>query len=200
MKQIDINEITEQRTIPIELAKAHSKNGKNLYKPEYASIASQLVSAGFSYVDLGYAFQVSEKTIQNWKKTHPDFNAAIVEGKEGQQKRLVAKAMQGAGGYDYESSKRKIVRNNDGEIIKDEEVQFNNHQPINHNLLIWLLCNISRQLGDNDWQSKHTVELNEKRVTLKIDGSEEFKRISDFAGKYLENVKTVESKEINEKA
>jgi len=196
-EKLDIDNAVKKFSPNSVLAEQHQKDGGSLYKPDYVDIASRLISAGFSQADLAYAFCVNDKTIHRWRKSHPEFDAAIIEGKEGQKKRLVAKAMQGAGGYEYKTSKRVLTRNAEGRILKDEVREFVNHQPINHNLIIWLLCNISRQLGDGEWQSKHTIEVDQKNVTLKIDGAEEFKRITDFAGKYLENRKTVESKEIN---
>lgn len=199
--EIDLDNLTDERIIPSleeELINQPKTNADTKYKIEYADVASRLISAGFTQEHLGYTFQVNVRTIRRWMKAHPEFQAAIDEGKINQQKRLVAKSLQSAAGYDYETSKCKTVRNAAGEIIKKEEIVFHNHQPPNHNLLIWLLCNISRQLGDDNWMSKHTLEVDQKKVVLHLDGKEEFDRITDFAGKYLDNRKVIESTEVNE--
>jgi len=91
----------------------------------------------FTVNDLAYAFGVPASCIATWKKYIPAFSNACTDGKRLEKCRLVAKALMSAVGYDYKSSKTKIHRDAEGNVVKIEETKFNNHQPPNHNLLMF---------------------------------------------------------------
>lgn len=161
---------------------------KSLFKPEYIDVAERLVAAGFTEKDLAYTFNVSHGAVDSWKRNNPAFKAACEEGKRREKKRLVAKALLSAVGYDYETSKTKYHKDKAGEVLKSEVTEFKNHQPANHNLLMFLLCNIDHQLGDKEWFSKHKLEIDEtKNIKVTIDGKIASEQIQHLAGKILEN-------------
>jgi len=60
-----------------------NKGGGRLtkYKEEYAHIAYSLCLLGATDKDLAGALQVTEQTINNWKKEHKDFVLALKKGK-----------------------------------------------------------------------------------------------------------------------
>jgi len=180
-----------------------SQNREKRFKNEFIEIASRLVAAGFSETELAWVFRCAPTTIKTWKARYPQFEAACEDGKRVIKRKLVAVAIREAMGYSYESSKRKIIRGADGVIIKDEETVFTNKTPVNPNILIFLLCNLARQLGDNDWASKHTMEMADGGVSIKIEGKLEGERIATLAGKLLQEaqkpVKFVESQVIENK-
>lgn len=176
---------TQKLTNP-EFNKSYKKRrGGTKYSPLFDSIASRLVASGFTQDDLGWGLNVNPSTVTLWKKRHPSFKRAIEEGKVGQRKRLVAKSFTAAAGYRYQTSKTKTIYDKDGGIVKTEQTLFDNEQPPNHNLIMFVLTNISRQLGDDEWMTKRIVDVNEQRTIIKIDGKEEFDKISTFAGKYF---------------
>jgi hypothetical protein len=168
---------------------------------DFIQVASRLVAAGFSEDDVGYALGVKAGTIKTWKARYPQFKTACSEGKRMAKRHLVAQGLRAAAGYDYETQKIKKVYNSDGELVKTEELTFHNHQPPNHNLIMWMLCNIDRQLGDDEFKSKHTMEIkHDKSVSVQVGGSEA-QRILDFAGNLLEDKpKYVENKEVEKAA
>ncbi len=51
------------------------------YRPEYAGQARKLALLGFTDAQLADFFQVTEQTVNNWKKDHPDFFESICDGK-----------------------------------------------------------------------------------------------------------------------
>lgn len=173
---------------------------KSLFKPEYIEIAERLCGAGFSEEDLAYTFNVPFYALKGWKKSNPIFKEACTDGKRRVKKRLVAKALLSSIGYDYKSSKVRTIRDAEGIIQKTETTEFDNHQPANHNLLMFVLCNIDRQLGDKEWMSKHKLEIdNTKNINVTIDGNLATKQIAQLAGKLLGEApqrKQVESKEV----
>lgn len=57
--------------------------GRNsAYQPEYADQARKLCLLGFTDSELARFFEVTERTINNWKDQHPAFFHALREGKE----------------------------------------------------------------------------------------------------------------------
>ncbi len=61
---------------------AKGNKSKNKYKSEYAETARKLCAqCGYIEIQLAEWFDVTEKTINNWKLTHPDFAEALRVGK-----------------------------------------------------------------------------------------------------------------------
>jgi hypothetical protein len=61
---------------------AKGNRSKNKYKPEYAETARKLCAkSGFIDIQLAEWFEVTEKTINNWKLAHPEFAEALRVGK-----------------------------------------------------------------------------------------------------------------------
>ncbi len=55
---------------------------KSAYQTEYAEQARKLCLLGFTDVELGKFFDVTEQTINNWKSAYPAFFEAIKSGKD----------------------------------------------------------------------------------------------------------------------
>jgi len=163
------------------------KRRKKVYDPKYATLAGRLVAAGFEEKDLGYVFGCAKETIKSWKKRYPEFKDSCSEGKRREKKKLVAKALLSAVGYDYTTCKTRTIKDADGNVIKVEETKFDNHQAANDRLLVFLLCNIDNQLGDHEWVSKQKLEIEQnKNITLNITGKIASDQIKKLAGKLLE--------------
>ncbi len=60
---------------------AKRNKSKNKYKPEHAETARKLCAQGFIDIQLAEWFEVTEKTINNWKLAHPEFDQALRVGK-----------------------------------------------------------------------------------------------------------------------
>lgn len=181
----------KEKSIKIEDAKLeippHMGGKTKIYKREFSELAGRLVAAGFEEKDLGYVFGCAKETIKSWKKRYPEFKDSCSEGKRREKKKLVAKALLSAVGYDYTTCKTRTIKDADGNVTKVEETKFNNHQAANDRLLVFLLCNIDHQLGDSEWVSKQKLEIEQnKNVTLNITGEIASDQIRKLAGKLLE--------------
>jgi len=52
------------------------------FQPEFVARAQKLCLLGYTDAELAESFDVSETTINNWKRRYPEFLVAIKEGKE----------------------------------------------------------------------------------------------------------------------
>ena len=153
------------------------------YRPEYADIACRLKAAGFSDQDVAYTIGVSASTIAAWKRKHEGFKSACEDGKREQKKRIVARAMKQALGYNYTEKNIKRTYDKEGNVIRREESEFQKENPGNERLLVFLLTNIDRQLGDEEWKSVNKVEVDESRsVKITVDGKSAKEQIKRLAG------------------
>ena len=159
------------------------------YRSEYADIACRLAAAYFNEQDIAYALGVSLSTIHNWKHKYPGFKAACEDGRREQKKRLVARAMKQAMGYTFTEYNNKQILDCDGSVLKTEVSEFHRENPGNERLLVFLLCNLDRQLGDEEWKSVSKVEVDESRhVKIVIDGKAAKEQIKRLSGELLEEV------------
>jgi len=174
---------------------------KSLFKPEYIEIAERLCGAGFTSKDLAYTFNVPYYAVDGWRRKIPAFKEACKAGRKQTKKRLVAQMILSSVGYDYSTSKTRTIQDAEGNIQKVETTEFKNHQPANHNLLMFALCNIDRQMGDNEWHSKHKLEIeNNKNINIQIDGQLASEQIAKLAGKLLNEIperKHIECQQLN---
>lgn len=58
-----------------------SKGKPSLFRDEFPELARNLCLLGAIDRDLAQVFEVSERTINRWKRQHPDFAAALKAGK-----------------------------------------------------------------------------------------------------------------------
>ena len=169
------------------------------YSPEYAKVAERLVASGFAVKDLAYALDVSATTIQNWKKEYPEFKKACECGKKVMKKKLVAEGLKMALGYDYKSSKTVTKKDRKTGEEYQETTEFIQHQAGNDRMLTFMLLNIDRQLGDNEWETPtQRTQIEQKTMQVKITGEVASSAIEKLAGKLLDEPprKKIESKVI----
>jgi hypothetical protein len=79
---------------------AKGNKSKNKYKPEHAETAKKLCAKnGFIDIQLAKWFQVTEKTINNWKIAHPEFAEALRVGKAETDDLVERATVAGINGY-----------------------------------------------------------------------------------------------------
>ncbi len=96
---------------------------KTKYKKEYDELAFNYCLLGAIDVELAKFFDVSEKTIDNWKNDHDSFLQAIKSGKEESDAKVAQALYHRATGYSHPEEKVVMV---DG---KPEIVQITKHYP-----------------------------------------------------------------------
>lgn len=74
------------------------------YKPDYARIASKACELGATDKDLASMFDVSEQTINAWKKAHPDFLESL-KSKELANYKVEQALFKRATGYSHKETK-----------------------------------------------------------------------------------------------
>ena len=88
------------------------------YKEEYAEQAYKLCLLGATDKDMADFFEVSEQTINAWKKKQPSFIESLKKGKVMADSNVAQKLYKRANGYEY--TEKKIERDADsGKVFKE---------------------------------------------------------------------------------
>jgi len=119
------------------------------FKEEYIKLAYNYALLGATDNDLVDFFDVTEKTINNWKKDYPEFLQSLKKGK-AQADALVSKSLfQRARGYKHKED--KIFNDNGSPLI----VPTIKHYPPDVTACIFWLKN--RQ--PSKWRDKHESDI-----------------------------------------
>ena len=81
------------------------------YKPEFADQARKLCMLGHTDKELAVFFEVSEQTLNTWKKAHPEFLESLKGGKALADAEVAAKLFHRATGYEHPDSDIKVINN-----------------------------------------------------------------------------------------
>jgi hypothetical protein len=115
----------KMRSVAVKKKQTRGGRGITLFKPEYTEDVEKLAKLGVTEKDLALYFDVDLTTIQNWKKRHPDFFAAMLRGKQKSDSRVAAALFNNAIGYHYTEEQpikmKREVLDKDGKVIKIEE-------------------------------------------------------------------------------
>ena len=75
----------------------------SLYQPDYAEQARKLCRLGATDSDVADFFGIGTTTFYRWRKDHPDFAAAVAEGKDVCDKQVEQALHRRAVGFEYEA-------------------------------------------------------------------------------------------------
>lgn len=101
--------------------RAKSKGGRpTVYRAEFAQLAFNYSLMGAIDKDLAGFFNVSDKTIDNWKNRHPEFLLSIRGGKEKADATIAQSLYHRANGYSHLEEK---IFNNGGEIVRAQTMK-----------------------------------------------------------------------------
>lgn len=103
------------------------------YKAEYAEQARKLCLLGATDADLAEFFEVSEQTINAWKKAHKAFLESLKAGKRLADAEVAERLFQRAMGYSHPEEK---VFNNQGEIVTHQTTKH--YPPDPTSMIFWL--------------------------------------------------------------
>lgn len=93
----------------------HAGGRPSKFKPEFEQQALVLAEKGFTDDDIAEVFDVSKRTIDNWKKEFPQFFHSLKKGKEVADRRVVQSLYQRALGYSHPEVHITAFK---GEVIK----------------------------------------------------------------------------------
>ena len=102
------------------------------YKSEYSRIAAKACELGAIDKDLAVMFDVSEQTINAWKKAHPDFLESL-KSKDYADSQVEQALYKRAIGYSHQEDK---IFNNNGEEMRVETMKH--YAPDTGACVVWL--------------------------------------------------------------
>lgn len=114
------------------------------YKDEYAEQARKLCLLGATDAELADFFGVTENTIPNWKKAHPEFLGAINEGKAVADANVAERLYERALGYEH--AEEKIFQHN-GVPVRVDTIKH--YPPDTQAASLWL-----RNRQPDKWRDK----------------------------------------------
>ena len=123
---------------------------KSLYRPEYADQARKLCLLGATDSELASFFEVSDATIDNWKKAHPAFLGSIRDGKVKADAEVADSLYRRATGETIQLE--KIMKRDDGSF---EAVRYKQFIPGDPNAAYKWLLNRRRQ----DWTDSTKIDV-----------------------------------------
>ena len=107
------------------------------YRAEFAEQAKKLARLGATDKELADFFDVSEQTVNTWKKSHPRFLESLKAGKAFADAEVAEKLFQRATGYEHQAV--KIVA--DAKTGADHKVEYVERYPPDTTAAIFWLKN-----------------------------------------------------------
>ncbi len=125
------------------------------YKAEFAEQARKLCLLGATDADLAEFFEVSEQTVNTWKKAHKTFLESLKKGKVLADAEVAARLYERALGYSHPEEK---VFQNAGEIITHQTTKH--YPPDTTAAAIWL-----NNRKPDRWRNKPELDGSEDAPT-----------------------------------
>lgn len=138
-----------------------SNGRKTKYKQEYDELAFNYCLLGAKDTQLAEFFNVTEQTINNWKKDHPSFFESIKKGKQDADAEVANSLFHRAKGYSHPEVK---VFNNQGEIVTHDTIRH--YAPDPTSAIFWL-----KNRQPKLWRDKQEIENTHK---IEDNGSNEW--------------------------
>jgi hypothetical protein len=118
------------------------------FKPEYLNQALVLAEKGFTDNDIAEAFDVTKRTIDNWKKQFPQFFHSLKKGKAVSDKKVVQSLYQRALGYSHPDTH---ISNHQGIVTKTSIIKH--YPPETVACIFWL-----KNRDPENWRDKQDIE------------------------------------------
>lgn len=141
-----------------------AKGRPSLYKPAYNKLAEKYCKLGLIDREIADLFDVSEKTLNTWKKQHPDFLQSLKRGKSVADAEVANSLFKRATGFTHPDS-QIFYDSKAGKSITVKTVKH--YAPDTTAAIFWL-----KNRQPNKWRDKQEVENSIKgdvEVTLNLD-------------------------------
>ncbi len=122
-----------------------------LYKDEYPEQARKLCLLGATDKELADFFCVSEDTIHEWKKVHPEFSESLKNGKDMADATVADRLYKRATGYEHKAVKISANPNGDEHVT-----EYTERYPPDTTACIFWLKNRQR----TKWRDKVETDVN----------------------------------------
>jgi len=127
------------------------------YNKEFNGQALKLCLLGATDIELADFFDVEEKTINNWKKKHPEFLQSIKEGKDQADSRVAESLYNRALGFSHSDTKFATY---EGQITDSQE--YTKHYPPDTTAAIFWLKNRQSSKWRDKTESKVTHNIGDE--------------------------------------
>lgn len=139
------------------------------YKQEYNDQARKLCLLGYTDKELAKFFEVTEWTINQWKKEYPEFSQSIKEGKENADAEVAERLFLRAKGYEHPDVDIKVIK---GKIVKTELIKH--YPPDTAAAMIWL-----KNRQKKKWRDKQEFEVTDGNPHSKLSDKDLDERIRE---------------------
>jgi len=152
---------------------ARKPHNNSKYRPDYVAQVQELCRVGTTDTMLADHFGVSRETIINWKKTYPEFRAAVLNSKKNAEIEVTASLYQAT--LDRVITLRQAIKckeiyyDENGKRVEKERVEIvevEKHIPADfRSQQFWL-----RNRNPKQWNEKYddTDDLQQRGVTLNL--------------------------------
>ncbi len=123
------------------------------YKTEYVELAFNYSLLGATDKDLARLFDVSEDTVNEWKKNHPEFSESLKRGKDEADAKVASKLYHRAIGYEHPEI---ITAAYQGQIT-DTMTVTKHYAPDPTAAIFWL-----KNRQPEKWRDKQELDLGNK--------------------------------------
>jgi hypothetical protein len=118
------------------------------YKEEYESQAYALAQKGFTDAEIADVFQVTEQTVNNWKKDYPQFFESLKAGKEIADQKVVKSLYERALGY---SHPEVHITQHQGKVTKTDVIKH--YAPDPTSMIFWL-----KNRNPDQWRDRRDID------------------------------------------
>ena len=122
---------------------------KSDFKTDYVELAYNYTLLGATDDDLADFFSVSKRTINTWKKKHPEFLHSIKKGKDQADALVASRLFKRAIGYDY----KETMIERQGRKIKSKKVTDKHMAPDTTAQIFWL-----KNRQSDKWRDSHKLD------------------------------------------
>jgi hypothetical protein len=152
------------------------------FKPEYTEQVEKLCKLGTTDRDLCLFFSISHQTVENWKKTYPEFFLALMRGKQEADLNVAGALYNNATGYDYYEERAVKLRETsyvNGKVSSVREhvdvVRIKRHQPADTTAQIFWLKNRRPDL----WRDVKRIDSEPEMVKQTYSGEALLARLKE---------------------
>lgn len=126
------------------------------YRDEFAAMALRLCRLGLTDAGMATAFDVDERTINRWKKQHPEFCQSIKKGKLSADLQVIDALYQKATGYQHPAEDIRVI---EGKLVRTPVTRY--YPPDTTACIFWL-----KNRQPEQWHDKPTGTPPKKEVII----------------------------------
>ena len=136
------------------------------FNQELLRAVELLAKKGATDQEIAYAFGVTQQTIDNWKKKHPEFFGSVKDWKAKADAKVERSLYERARGYSHKAEKIQIHAET-GKVTRVETIEH--YPPDPTSMIFWL-----KNRKAKDWRDKieHDHNVRQTPAVVEEDGEE----------------------------